>query len=95
MVAAIVMIMMLVGMLCVLAYTLAIYALPFMLALAATRLAYETGAGFIGAGLVGLVACTVSFGVLSLLFAAARAPIVNDHGIGTLVFHVKGTPVWG
>jgi hypothetical protein len=20
---------------------------------------------------------------------------VNDHGIGTLVFHVKGTPVWG
>lgn len=77
MVAALVMIVMLVGMLCVLAYTLATYALPFMLALAAARFAYETGAGFIGTGLVGLVAGAVSFGVLSLLFAAARAPILR------------------
>ncbi len=75
MVAAIVMTLMLVGMLCAFAYTLATYALPFMLALAAARFAYETGAGFIGVGLAGLVAGAVAFGVLSLLFAATTAPI--------------------
>ncbi|MFI0849011.1 hypothetical protein [Mesorhizobium sp. IMUNJ 23232] len=77
MVAAIVMTVILVGMLCVLAYTLATYALPFMLALAAARFAYETGAGFIGAALVGLAAGAVSFGLLSLLFAATRSPILR------------------
>lgn len=77
MVAAIVMTSMLVGMLCVLAYTLATYALPFMLALAAARFAYETGAGFIGAGLAGLAAGGLSFGLLSVLFAATRAPVLR------------------
>ena len=48
-----------------------------MLALAAWRFAYVTGAGFIGSGLVGLIAGAVSFGVLSLLFAAIRAPILR------------------
>lgn len=76
MIAAIVMTVMLMGMLCALAYTLATYALPFMLALAVARFAYETGAGFIGAALVGLAAGVVSFGALSLLFAATRAPIL-------------------
>lgn len=46
---------MLIGMMCVLAYTPAIYALPFMLALVATRFAYGTGAGWLGAGTVGIV----------------------------------------
>lgn len=77
MVAAIVMTVMLVGMLCVLAYTLATYALPFMLALAAARFAYETGAGLIGAGLVGLLAGVASFGIVTLLFATARAPVLR------------------
>lgn len=77
MVAAIVMTVMLVGMLCVLAYTLATYALPFMLAVAVARFAYETGAGLIGAGLVGFVAGAVSFGVLSVLFAAMRTPFLR------------------
>lgn len=77
MVAAIVMTVMLIGTLCVLAYTLATYALPFMLALAAARFAYETGAGFIGAGLAGLFAGAVSFGLVALLFAATRAPILR------------------
>jgi Nucleotidyl transferase AbiEii toxin, Type IV TA system len=75
MVVAIVMTVMLVGMLCMLAYTLATYALPFMLALVAARFAHETGAGFIGAALVGQVTGAVSFGALLLLFAAAREPI--------------------
>lgn len=77
MVTAIMMTVVLIGMLCMLAYTLATYALPFMLALAAARLAYETGAGLIGAGLVGLAAGGVSFGMLSLLFATARAPALR------------------
>ena len=47
MIALIVVTIMLTGMMCVLAYTLAIYALPFMLALAAARFAYGTGAGWV------------------------------------------------
>ncbi len=42
--------------LCVLAYTLAVYALPFMIGVEAARWAYFSGSGLIGAGLVGLVA---------------------------------------
>ncbi len=41
----------LVGILCVVAYTLATYALPLMLGFAAARFAYHTGSGLIGAGL--------------------------------------------
>jgi hypothetical protein len=50
--------------LCIAAYTLATYALPFMLSLAAARFAYHTGAGLIGAGFVGLLVGAVAFGVL-------------------------------
>lgn len=60
--------------LCVLAYTLAIYALPFMLGVTAAQFAYHTGAGFIGAGLIGFVA---AFGVLALLFDTLRSPILR------------------
>jgi hypothetical protein len=75
MVALIVVTVMLIGVMCVFAYTLAIFALPFMLALAAARFAYGTGAGWIGAGFVGLVTGPASFGVLAFLVAALRAPI--------------------
>ncbi|WP_119390745.1 hypothetical protein [Taklimakanibacter lacteus] len=77
MTAMIVVTVMLIGMMCVLAYTLAIYALPFMLALAATRFAYGTGAGWIGAGIVGIFAGVASFGVLTLLFSMLRSPILR------------------
>jgi hypothetical protein len=77
MVAAIVMTVMLIGMLSVLAYTLAIYALPFMLGLAAARFACDTGAGLIGAGLVGLLAGAASFGIVTLLCATVRAPMLR------------------
>lgn len=62
--------------LCIAAYTLATYALPFMLGLAA-RFAYHTGAGLIGAGLVGLVAGAVAFGLLVFLFETLRPPILR------------------
>lgn len=77
MIAVIVVTVMLTGMMCVLAYTLAIYALPFMLAIAATRFAYATGAGWLGAGIVGLVAGVGSFGILAFLFDTLRAPILR------------------
>lgn len=61
----------------VLAYTLAVYALPFMLAIEAARFAYATGSGLIGAGLVGLFAGGVAFGILALLFDTLRSPILR------------------
>ncbi len=63
--------------LCVLAYTLAVYALPFMLALEAARMAYATGSGLIGAGLVGLVAGATAYGLLVFAFASLRSPVLR------------------
>jgi hypothetical protein len=69
--------MALIGLLCTLAYTLATFALPFMLGLTAARFAYTTGAGIIGAGFVGFVAGVAAFGVLALLFATLRSPVLR------------------
>ena len=63
--------------LCVLAYTLAVYALPFMLGVEVARWAYASGSGLIGAGLVGLFAAGIAFGVLAVLFETIRIPIVR------------------
>lgn len=67
----------LIAMLCTVAYTLAVYALPFMLGLTAAQFAYHTGSGLIGAGLVGLVAAGAAFGILALLFDSLRSPILR------------------
>lgn len=60
-------------------YPLAIYALPFVLGLTAAQFAYQTGSGWIGAGLVGLFSVGVAFGILTVLFEAidplARHPL--------------------
>jgi hypothetical protein len=77
MVLLVLMTIVLIGVLCVAAYTLAIYALPFMLGLAAARFAYETGAGLLGAGIVALVVGAAAWGVLLLLFTTLRAPILR------------------
>ena len=77
MVAVMLMGVALVGALCFVAYTFAIYALPLMLGFVAARFAYDTGAGLIGAGLVGLFAAGAAFGVLALLFATLRPPILR------------------
>lgn len=63
--------------LCVLAYTLAVYALPFMLSVEVARWAYASGSGLIGAGLVGLVAGAAAYGLLIVLFMAVRPPILR------------------
>lgn len=67
----------LIALLCVLAYTLAIYALPFLLGVAAAQFAYHTGSGLIGAALVGLVSAGVAFGILAVLFGTIRTPIIR------------------
>lgn len=77
MVAVMFMSVALIAMLCVLAHTLAVYALPFMLGLTAAQFAYQTGSGLIGAGLVGVVAGAAAFGILALLFDRLRPPILR------------------
>ncbi|MGQ0685625.1 hypothetical protein [Bradyrhizobium sp.] len=65
----------LVGALCVIAYTLATFALPLMLGFAAARFAHYTGSGLIGAGLIGLIAAAAGFALFAVLFARLRSPI--------------------
>ncbi|NTH43975.1 hypothetical protein G6K98_02450 [Agrobacterium rhizogenes] len=77
MVAVMLMSVVLIGLLCFVAYTLATYALPFMLGITAARFAYDTGSGLIGAGLVGLTAGAIAFGLLVFLFASLRPPILR------------------
>lgn len=61
----------------VLAYTLAVYALPFMLGVEAAKWAYASGSGLIGAGLVGLVSGAAAYGLLIVLFMVVRPPILR------------------
>ena len=77
MVAVMFMSVALVALVCVLAYTLAIYALPFFVGLAAAQFAYQTGSGLVGAGLVGLFSAGVAFGILAVLFDMIRTPIIR------------------
>jgi len=64
----------LIGTLCVLAYRLAVYALPVMLGFAIARIAHQTGAGMIGASIIGFIAGAVAYGLLSVLFVSLRSP---------------------
>lgn len=59
---------------CSLAYMLATYAVPFFFAVMATRFAFATGAGYIGAGIVGLFVGVASYGFLAYLYATLRSP---------------------
>ncbi len=77
MVAVMFMSVALVALLCVLAYNLAVYALPFFVGLAAAQFAYETGSGLIGAVLVGLFSAGAAFGILAGLFETIRSPVIR------------------
>ena len=77
MVAVMFMSVALVALLCVLAYNLAVYALPFFVGLAAAQFAYQTGSGLIGAGLVGLLSAGAAFGILAGLFETIRSPVIR------------------
>ncbi|MEO6781930.1 MAG: hypothetical protein ABI407_11870 [Bradyrhizobium sp.] len=67
----------LVGHLCLVAYTLATYALPLMLGFAVARFAYHTGSGAIGASFIGVIAAVAAFAVFALLFATLRSSILR------------------
>jgi hypothetical protein len=77
MVAVLIVCVILIGTLCVLAYRFAVQALPIMLGFEIVRIAYGTGAGLIGAGIIGLVASSVAFGLLSVVFVSVKSPIAR------------------
>ncbi len=60
-----------------LVFNFSFYALPFFVGLTAARLAFASGAGFLGAGVIGLLAGGVSFGLGQFAFTAARSPMVR------------------
>ena len=75
-----------------LAFNCSVYALPFFVGLSAARFAYATGAGILGAGLVGLIAGGVSFGLGQFALASARSPAMRAavSGLFTLPAGVAG-----
>jgi hypothetical protein len=74
MVALIIMSTVLIGTLCVLAYRLAVHALPVMLGFKIAGIAYLTGAGMIGSSLIGFFAGALAYGLLSILYVSVRSP---------------------
>lgn len=61
-----------IGIFCWLLFTLAVFALPFLLGLTAASWAYGTGAGWIGAVVVGLIAASAIFAFGQFLLIVAR-----------------------
>jgi hypothetical protein len=61
-----------IGLFCWLIFTLAVYALPFFVGLTAGMAAFHSGAGVIGALLVGIVAGALTLGIGQVAFAVVR-----------------------
>ncbi|MFG1421340.1 hypothetical protein [Roseixanthobacter liquoris] len=57
---------------CWLLFTLAVFALPFFAAVGACTWAYQTGAGWLGAIVIGLIAGGITLGIGQVLFAVVR-----------------------
>jgi hypothetical protein len=66
-----------VGLFCWLIFTLAVYALPFFVGLYVFMLALHSGAGVLGAPLVGIVAGGVTLAIGQTAFAMTRSIIVR------------------
>ena len=62
---------------CWLLFTLAVYALPLAVAVSAGLFAHQTGAGFLGSILVGLVAGVLSLIAGRVVFTSVRSPVVR------------------
>ncbi|AEQ53603.1 hypothetical protein [Pelagibacterium halotolerans] len=65
------------GFLCWLLFSLAVYALPFFIAVTVGYYAFENGVGLIGAIVVTLFAGTAAFVLGQLAFAIIRSPIIR------------------
>jgi hypothetical protein len=76
-----------IGMTLWLLFTFAIYALPFYAGVSAAFLAYQHDAGWLGAGIVGLVVGASVLGVGQILFATLRPPLARS-----IVAAVYATP---
>ena len=58
-------------------FNIAIYALPLFAGVTAGRFAYDTGAGWLGAILIGLVAAIATLGVGQLILAVTKAHLLR------------------
>lgn len=65
------------GFLCWLLFTLAIYALPFCCGLWIGFAAYHSGAGFVGAFVLALIAGLVTFALGQFAFSTVRSPVLR------------------
>jgi hypothetical protein len=66
-----------IGLFCWLIFTLAVYALPFSVALSAGTMAFDGGAGVIGAPIVGIAAGALTLAIGQTAFAMARSLILR------------------
>jgi hypothetical protein len=65
------------GFFCWLLFTLAVYALPFLAGLTAGLAAFQSGSGFIGALVVGLLAGSSLLMLGQMAFATVRTPLIR------------------
>jgi hypothetical protein len=65
------------GFFCWLLFTLAVYALPFLAGVTVGLAAFHSGAGFIGALIVGIVAGGVTLALGQIAFATVRTPLIR------------------
>jgi hypothetical protein len=65
------------GFFCWLLFTLAIYALPCFAGLWIGLFAYHSGAGFLGSGMLALIAAFVTFALGQIAFATVRSPLLR------------------
>ena len=66
-----------IGLLIALMFNMAIFALPLFSGVAAGRLAYDTGAGWLGAILVGLIAAVLTLGIGQLILAVTKSNLLR------------------
>ena len=98
-----------IGTLCWLLFTLAVFALPLFAGVAAGMWAYESGAGWLGAFIVGAVAAALTYGVGHLLLALVRplwlriaialafvapAALAGYHATHGIVKHTMPSETW-
>ena len=98
-----------IGFLCCLLFTLAVFALPFFAGVTVGMWAYGTGAGWLGAILVGFVAAGLTFGLGQILLATVRptwarllvaaafvapAVVAGFHATHGIVKHTMPSETW-
>jgi hypothetical protein len=98
-----------IGMLCWLLFNLAVFALPAFVGVTAGVWAYQTGAGWIGGIVVGLVAAALTFGIGQFLLAFVRplwlrlaiaiafvapAALAGYHATHGIVRHTMPSDTW-